>query len=106
MLKIDDVIHITYGQSMMIGKIKRIGSLMATADKHEPGPPYILFKDTVIMVPVGQNQFDLAPTKKEIYFIGGGAFMSELKITDDLYKKYIHAISGLLVVPNLKGMTS
>ena len=106
MLKIDDVIHITYGQSMMVGKIKEIGSMSSTDNISEPGPPYILITDPVVMIPAHQKQFDLVLLKKDIYFVGIGAFISKLEMTEDLFKNYIQTVSGLIVVPNINGMVS
>lgn len=98
MLKEGDVVKLNYNQSLVLGKIKEIGSIK--------GQSYILLVDVVYMIPVKRGnrgvEFSLNKDKSPIYFIGGGYFLSILEIDDDLYKKYLHAMSGLVLVPGSK----
>lgn len=98
MLSIGDIIKLNYNQSLMLGKIKEIGELMH----------YILVENVVFMIPIkndkGYIDFSLQKTEDPIYFVGGGFFVTILKVDNDLYKKYIHTISGLVLVPGSKGL--
>lgn len=98
MLNIGDIIKLNYNQSLMLGKIKQIGKYMH----------YILVEDVVFMIPIkgegGRIDFSLQKTEDPMYFVGGGFFVTILKVDNDLYKKYIQTISGLVLVPGSKGL--
>jgi hypothetical protein len=98
MLNVGDIVKLNYNQSLILGKIAAIGKYMH----------YILIEDIVFMVPVksegGRVEFALQKTKESIHFVGGGFFATVLKMDDDLFKKYTHTTSGLILVPGSKGI--
>lgn len=96
MLNVGEIVKLNYSQSLLIGKIKEIGKDMS----------YILIVDVVFMVPVrsqrGQVEFAFHKDKSLIHFVGGGYFASVLGMDDELYKKYVQTMSGIIIVPGSK----
>lgn len=97
MIDVGDVVKLNYNQSLVLGKVESVGKYMH----------YILLKDVVFMVPMskdegGRVEFALQKSKESIHFVGGGYFVTVLEMEDELFKKYTHTMSGLILVPGSK----
>lgn len=100
MLNNGDIIKLTFNKSILIGKIKEIG----------PRYRYIVVEDIVYMIPVkGDAQtvsFSLHKDneKTPLHFMGGGYFLQVLDMNNELFKKYVQVMSGLVLAPGSKSI--